>query len=163
MNYYNIDFRELANKLTPPFLRSLKNIDFLEAILKPLEEVNLKFKSFRRSSIYKVKNNGQIVYLQAVLNDTYDNSQRRIYILDFPIFNPVYVFPVNDQKPVYLDSKYLHTEAEVNAVLQSDFLVFVPLEIRPYAPEDLEIFLTQIKSLVNYYKLASKRFDIKFI
>jgi hypothetical protein len=162
-NIYNIDFRELANNLTPPFLRKLTLIDFLETLLKPLEEVNFKFKLFRKRSIYKVKNNGQVVYLQAVLNDSYDNQLRRIYIEDAPIFDAITVFPEADQKPVYIGSPYLYTDEEVFNTAEFDFLVYVPLEYRPFNANELQNFLTQMRSLINYYKLASKRYDIIFI
>lgn len=162
-NIYNIDFRELVNLLTPTFLRKLKFTDFLEALLKPLEEVNYSFKLFRKKSIYKVTRNGQIVYLQAVLNDSYDNSLRRIYIEDFPIYDPIFVYPVADEKPAYLGSPYLYTEAEIYNAVEFDFLVFIPVEYRPASAHDLNIFLIQIRSLINYYKLASKRYNIIFI
>jgi hypothetical protein len=160
---YNIDFRELANLLTPPFLRKLKFIDFLEALLKPLEEVNFDFKIFRNKAIYKVTHNGQTVYLQAVLNDSYDNGLRRIYIDDVPIYDPLYIYPEANEKPVYIGKPYLYTAAEALNFSGFDFLVFVPVEYKPFEEKELEIFLTQIRSLINYYKLASKRYDIIFI
>lgn len=165
MNYsntYNIDFRELVNLLTPPFLRRLKLVDFLEALLKPLEEVNFKLKLFRGQSIYKVTHNGQVVYLQAVLNDKYDNDQRRIKIDDFPIFDPLWIYPDADENPVYIGSPALYTSEEAFSATEFDFLVFVPMEYRPFETTERENFLTQIKSLINYYKLASKRYDIIF-
>jgi hypothetical protein len=162
-NIYNINFRELVNLLTPPILRKLKFTDFLEALLKPLEEVNFNFKIFRNKSIYKVTRNGQIVYLQAVLNDSYDNGLRRIYIEDFPIYEPIYIYPVSDEKPAYLGSPYLYTDEEIYNAVEFDFLVFIPVEYRPSSPENLNIFLIQIRSLINYYKLASKRYNIIFI
>lgn len=161
-NIYDIDFRELANLLTPPFLRKVKLIDFLEALLKPLEEVNFNFKIFRRQAIYKVTHNGQVVYLQAVLNDSYDNSLRRIYIDDFPVYDPVWIYPEADENPVYIGNATVYSDAEAFAATEFDFLVFVPIEYKPFNPQQLTIFLTQMRSLINYYKLASKRYDIIF-
>lgn len=86
MNYskiYDIDFRELANLLTPPMLRRRRHIDWIETLLKPLEQVNFSLKKYRKDAIYKVTHNGQVVYLEKVLNDSFDPELRRIKIDDF--------------------------------------------------------------------------------
>jgi len=138
-------------------------VDFVEAILKPLEEVNFNLKIFRKRSIYKVVNNGQVVYLQAVLNDQYDRDQRRIYIDSAELKDPLYIYAQNELKDVYLGEEYLYSQNETDTSASVDFIVYIPVEYRPFSPRDLEIFLIQMRSLINYYKLASKRYKIIFI
>lgn len=162
-NIYIIHFRELVNSLTPPFLRKVKFVDFLNALLRPLEEVNFNLKAFRREAIYKVTHNGQVVYLQAVLNDKYDRNPRRIYIDDFPVFDPLYIYPEADELPVYLGTPYLYPEGQGFQGAEFDFLVYIPLDLKPFDLYQLELLLTQIRGLINYYKLASKRYDIIWI
>lgn len=168
-NIYTIHFRELVNILTPPFLRKIRYVDFLEALLKPLEEINYSLKVARKDAIYKVTHNGQVVYLEAVLNDSYDQSLRRIYIDDFPIFDPLYIYPEADERPVYIyaDSEenpvYLYPEGSGYQGAPFDFVVHVPVEYRPLNAFELELFLTQMRGLINYYKLASKRYTIVWI
>lgn len=167
-NIYNIDFRKLANMLTPPFLRKLTHIDWLETLFKPLEEVNFKFKIFRKESIYKVTHNGQVVYLQKVLNDAFDNEFRRIYIVDSFAIEPLWVYPEANQRDIYIgevgdsETVYVYDESIFDDS-DVDFIVVMPIELMPATDYDLNIVEIQIKSLVNYYKLASKRYKIIWI
>ena len=167
-NNYNIDFNVLANLLTPPFLRKPKLIDWLITLLKPLEETNYKFKAFRRQAIYKVTHNGQVVYLQKVLRDAYDNDLRRILIVDAFSIDPLWVYPENNLQPIYVYTEaenkpvYVHDMSIFNAG-DYDFLVLFPLELKPITDFDTNILEIQIKSLINYYKLASKRYKILWI
>jgi hypothetical protein len=161
-NIYNINFRKLANLLTPPFLRKQKSIDFLEVLLTPLSIVNRSLRKFRAQAIYKVKHNGQVVYLQAVLNDFYDNYERRIYIDDFPVIESLYIYTAPENKTVFLGEMSIYSDAEVTLTVEYDFIVYVPIEYKPNTEQSLNAFLVQMRSLINYYKLASKRYNIIF-
>lgn len=168
-NIYIIDFKKLANLLTPPFLRKDKLIDWLQVLLKPLEEVNGYFNLNRKDSIYKVTHNGQVYSLQAVLNDKYDNTERRIRIVDYFIRELIYIYPEADNKPVYIypedaidvDPVYIFDESIFDEV-ELDFVVLIPIEYKPLDAQELNILEIQIRSLINYYKLASKRYSIKW-
>lgn len=167
-NIYDIDFAKLANILTPPFLRKRKLTDWLIVLLRPLGEVNLRFNKFRARSIYKVTHNGQVFSLQAVLNDAYDDTLRRIRIVDGAKIDPLYIYPEADDKPAYIypDGVEPITYIYDDSILEDadfDFVVLIPVEYRPADPQALNILLIQIRSLINYYKLASKRYTIKWI
>lgn len=167
-NVYNIDFRSLVNLLTPPFLRKRKFVDWVYVLISPLEIVNIRFNKFRKDSIYKVTHNGQVFSLNAVLNDAYDPSERRIRVTDSVNQSAVHIYPENDRKEVWV-----YPEAENKPVLvyddsvfeqvDYDFLVLIPLELRPSNADDLSVLLLQIRSLINYYKLASKTYNILWI
>lgn len=165
---YEINFRNLINLVTPPFLRKRKFIDWLFVLLSPIEAINISFNKFRRQSIYKVTHNGQVYSLNAVLNDSYDPSERRIRIQDSILKESTYVYPEDDKKEVWIYPEasnrpvYIYDEAAFKDI-NFDFLVLMPLELRPANAEDLELILIQIRSLVNYYKLASKTFNIIWI
>lgn len=163
-NIYKINFRNLANYLTPPFLRKQRFIDWMDVLLKPVEEVNYSFKLFRKQAIYKVTHNGQVVFLQKVLRDAFDRELRRILIVDSLSFDPVWVYPTADDLPVYIGDasspRFLYNGSSVFADQDYDFIILMPAELKPSDPDDLNISELQIKSLTNYYKLASKRFLI---
>lgn len=168
-NVYNIDFSKLANLLTPPFLRKARLLDWLIVLLKPLEEVNRDFNAFRAVSIYQVTHNGQVFSLQAVLNDAYDNVERRIRIVDTLVLDPLYIYPEADERPVYVypegqqvgEIPYVYDESVFDDI-DLDFLVLIPIEYRPADAQERNILEIQIRSLVNYYKLASKRYEIRY-
>lgn len=164
---YNIDFRALANLLTPVFLRTRKHIDWILVLLNPLRDVNFSFNKFRNDSIYRVTHNGQVYSLQAVLNDAYDKTERRIKIVDSLFIEPVYVYPEDDEKPVYIyPENQGQTYVYDNSVFEEselDFIVLIPSDIKPFSENDTRILEIQIRSLVNYYKLASKRYELRWI
>ncbi len=161
-NIYNIDFRKLVDLLTPPFLRKPTFIDWIETLIKPIEDVNISFNKFRKASIHKVTHNGQVCYLQKTLNDSFDKFSRRIYIRDVFYVENVYIYPQIDNKPVYIHETqptYIYDDDAFN-LPDYEFIVYMPIELKPAANKDLINLETQIKSLVNYYKLASKRYII---
>ena len=103
--------------------------------------------------------------LQAVLNDSYDKNLRRIRVVDSFVQDPLWIYPENDNKPVYVypenDNKpvYVYPDSIFDDI-DVDFLVLIPVEYKPSNQESLNILEVQIKSLINYYKLASKRYKI---
>lgn len=177
MNYsqiYTVNWKNLVNFLTPPFLRTVRLIDWLLVLIEPLSSTNRELRVFRDQAIYKVTHNGTVVLLQKVLNDAFDNELRRILICDTIEFPSVWVYPEADNRPVYVDDEsgdpvWVYDFNSVFTEAEYDFIVKMPIELMPTGdttgtvdevPEDLLIFELQIKSLVNYYKLASKRYKI---
>jgi hypothetical protein len=164
-NNYNIDYSKLANLLTPPFLRKTNLIDWLVLLLSPLENTNYNFKIFRSQAIYKVAHNSQVVYLQKVLRDAYDNELRRIIVQNVVKKDITYIYPEADENPIYIYSDgenkpvYIYDSSIFNSS-EFDFVVLFPLALKPLSDFDRNIFEIQIKSLINYYKLASKRYKI---
>lgn len=160
MSRYNINFSNLANKLLPPFLRRPRFTDWLKALLKPLQNLNTAFKEFMQRIIYKVGFNGQVCYLEHILNDYFDNSLRRIYIDDgssVPLQPYIYNKVENRVKYLYNKSEskpplYLYNKNEYSGSV--DFIVFVPSSLLTAALEQ------QIRALVNQYRIAGKRFSV---
>lgn len=165
MNYnkiFNVDFRKLAVLLTPIFWRKAGFIAFVHSFIEPTKVLNDEFKNFRKKSIYKIVHNGQVMLLEKVLNDTFDNEQRRIYITDSLSVDPLYIYTAPEDRPVYLGSEYLYRFSEFTDG-GIDFYVIFPLEMKPVIAFDLLNFENRIKALINYYKLASKRYKILWI
>ncbi len=154
--------------LTPPFLRKTKCISWIYSLLKPLEEFSLVFKVFREKAIYRVTHNGQVYSLENVLNDSFDLELRRIYIADSPDFDASYVYPEDDDKPVIINSEasdeilYIYSEAVIRAA-EYDFVIHVPIDLKPASASDENNLIIQISGLVDTYKLASKRYEIQWI
>lgn len=154
--------------LTPPFLRKEKHVGWIYSLLKPMEDFSAIFKIFREQSIYRVTHNGQVYSLENVLNDSYDNDQRRIYIADSVDIDASYVFPEADDKPVIINSEtsdeilYIYSEQLVRSA-EFDFIVNIPSELRPSSANEESNLIIQISGLIDTYKLASKRYEIKWI
>ena len=157
---YTVDWSILLRLLLPTRLRKPRMLAFLNAAVEPIRELYQSFLSFREASLYKVRFNSQIVYLEAVLNDQFDAVQRRIrienaeYIPGLFLYDPeqaldVYIYRPNNNRDVYL-----RDYGQVGNAF--DFYVFVPFN--PITSNStLE---NSIMSYVNYYKLYSKNYQI---
>jgi len=100
--------------------------------------------------------------LEKVLNDAFDVEERRIYITDSIINDPTYLYSIPEARPVFLGTAYLY-DFRVFDETEIDFYVVFPLALKPVSPFDLLNFENRIKALINYYKLASKRYKIIWI
>ncbi len=158
---YTVDWSILLRLLLPTRLRKPRMLAFLNAAVEPIRELYQSFLSFREASLYKVRFNSQIVYLEAVLNDQFDAVQRRIRIENATFRAGLYLYEPEQQLDVYLyldDMNVNNTDVYLRDFDGDgfDFFVFVPLE-----PERSDGNLeNRIKSYVNYYKLYSKNYQI---
>lgn len=165
MNYnktFNIDFRKLALLLTPIFWRFTIFVDYIYTFIEPISRLHFDFLGFRKKEIYKVVHNGQVIILEKVLNDAFDETERRIFISEEVFFDPLYIYTTDENKPVFLGTEYIYV-TPVNDAIDTDFIVNFPIALKPNNSLALLNFENRIKALTNYYKLASKRFKILWI
>jgi len=132
----------------------------LSVLVSEIEVLWSLFKSFTDDTDYTLSHNGQVVYLEAALNDAFDPSARGIYITNSGGNEIIPLFPDNDLKELELqpDSDFsnmvtLYPDSEYEGG-EYDFIVNVPF------------VLTQgetyrMQSILDKYKLASKRYYIK--
>ena len=158
-NIYNIQWLTFVRLSLPIALRQSRLMAFLMVLIKPVQQLHETFKSFRIESLYKVRHNSQIAYLENVLNDAYDSQLRRIRIANAVFKTPLFFYEPEENKEVYFyqpeDNKpvYFHEGDEFEGE-GFDFNVNVPPEL------ESSILLTQMKGLINYYKLYSKNYLI---
>ena len=165
MNYnriFNIDFRKLALLLTPIFWRFTRFVEFIYTFIEPIVLLHKDFLIFRDKEIYKVVHNGQVITLEKVMNDAFDPEQRRIFISEEAIFDPLYIYTTAENKPLFLGTEFLYS-APTNNAINTDFIINFPIGLKPNNPIALLNFENRIKALTNYYKLASKRYKILWI
>ncbi|MEG1317430.1 hypothetical protein [Chryseobacterium sp.] len=115
-----------------------------------VSDINNLFNVNRTLNITKIRHNSQTCYLRKILNDTFD-YQRRIKIVDGLLKKPKYIYTDAEQKPTWLGEMILYTKEETDGT-GVDFTVVVPGELKPYQ--------TELKALIDFYKLASKRYKI---
>lgn len=148
--WYSVNWRRLAILLTPPFLRS-EFLDFVKASFKPLQELHDEWLRLRASNLYKIKHNSQVCYLRAALNDSFDYDLRRIVIVNGNKYKKTYIYTRGEQKPKFLGTLYIHSRDDYQDS-GIDFIVLIP--------SDLVYNEDQMKALIDFYKLASKRYKI---
>ncbi len=167
-NVYNINWRTFIILNLPVFLRKIRSIKLLEVFLKPVVLLHLEFLEFRRQALYKVNHNSQICYLQAVLNDSFDNVQRRIIIRNAILKQPVWFYEPEEQKEVWFYEPeankpvYFYEESEFLGD-GADFLVLVPIDLKPSNATEEIAFKIKMEGLIDYYKLYVKNYLIIWV
>ncbi len=159
---FKIDFKKLVILLLPTFWRERKFTSWLIALVSPISTLYSKFMNLRKKNWYDLNHNGQVCYLEKALNDKFDNELRRIEISDGSSFEQKYIYTKAENRPVFLGTFYIHNRSEIRDT-SVDFIVKIPYEVyeaEKQMTEDGEYRFFNIEGLVNYYKLASKRYEI---
>lgn len=151
--WYRVDFNKLGKLSLPIDIRRPRIMAYLCALLSPVDNLHYIWQQFRAANIYKLEHTGQVCYLRGALNDSFDPDQRRIYI-DGTGGDALktYIYTPGEQQTKYLGKLYLRNSLEF-VDTGADFLVYVPSEL-------LVTQSFEIRALIDFYKLASKRYLI---
>ncbi|MRI63994.1 hypothetical protein EDM00_08340 [Ornithobacterium rhinotracheale] len=163
---FNIDLPKLALLLTPTFLRKARFKAWLVSLVYPITSVQSTFQRLRGEDIYKLEHTPQVCSLEAMLNDHFDITQRRIRIGETLKADPFFIFAENENTPKFIDNEneiiYLNSYNE-NADTGSEFVVYLPFEVwdREKTEEKLGKYrYYRIEALLDFYKLAGKKYKI---
>lgn len=168
---YNIDFDKLVGLLTPTFLRKERMLAWLRIFVMPLKTLHYELMQRRdlrnsNSDLYRLAHNGQVCYLRKALNDNFDNKERRITLSDGNLYKPQYIYTEAENKPRYLGTMHLYREVDYSDT-GVDFIVKVPLEVWQAQKTETgrigEYRFYNMEALINYYKLAGKRYIIELL
>lgn len=163
MGKYDVNIKRLALLLLPTFWRRPLFAAVTYAAVSPLQSLHTRFMRWRQETDYRLRYNGQVCHLEAVLNDMFDPGERRITITD-SAENVGYIslHHRDADRSVLLPLRgsgriVLLNRRGYGGVSGFDFWVNLPISL--YG----DIDLAQVKAVVDTYKLASKRFSINFI
>lgn len=149
--WFNVNWKKLAILLTPTLLRSELIKACIELLMEGINDVHYNWLQFRKSNIYMLAHNSQVCYLRASLNDRFDNELRRIVLIDGNKYQRKYIYTDQEQKPKFLGTIFIHGDEDYQDT-GVDFIVQVPTDI---------IFnINEMKGLIDFFKLASKRYKI---
>lgn len=155
---YQFDWHRLTRELLPVMLRKPHLLAVVEACVSALIAVRARFMNFKLDVEYDLTITPQVCYLERMLNDKFDYSQRRIRIVDGVSYDPVLLSLSEEAKPVLLTANsqegaavLLPLQSEV-AQFSSDFVVTVP--------ENVVFDEKRMSALMHKYKLAAKVFTI---
>jgi hypothetical protein len=197
MPSYLVNWSKRIRELIPYDRRDEVSLAFAEVLISQQKQIHASFLTWRGEIIYALGFTGQIIYLEKILNDKWDNVSRGIYInntadvyrtylynkaeLKQPLFlynkwtgsvlynpgdlviyaNKVYQAQVltsgnqpdiSPEWAVYKNTKvFLKNKTEYQT--QYDFIVMVPISVT--------FDINEMKALINYYKLAGKRYIIQ--
>jgi len=168
MNYgqiYTINWGTLVQWLIPTFLRKPIHYDWLMALAQPVATLHEQFLLFREKSNYKLGHNSQVCSIESMLNDQFDPADRRIKINNGVVREPVWFWEQEENQPVwfYEDNPAVYFyEPDYLAEELADFTVIVPAGLltgNATADTQMERLM---RSFIDYYKLYSKNYTIKY-
>lgn len=153
MNWIKINFYQLIQLLLPTFIRKPRLTVFINSILKPLDILYVAI-------IYKMQHTCQVIYLEKMLNEYFNapnynslnhESTKIIFIDDAPKPPIKYIY-LNEEIPpkeyLYLGKKYLTGNEDY-----FDFIVHIPSSY---------VFVeAKLRAMIDYYKLAGKKYRIE--
>ncbi len=155
-----INWNRLIVLLLPVRLRTGTIYAFLSSLVAPIVTLYNNLLAYNATTSYKLRHTSQVWSIEKVLNDEFDPVERRIRIFDAGGNSIIPLYPDADLRPVSLNDDLTSC-----LILQADsgydsgaFDFVVRL---PYRYADSQVY--HIKSLINYYKLAGKRYDIIFL
>ncbi|MDR3287051.1 MAG: hypothetical protein LBT27_06385 [Prevotellaceae bacterium] len=156
---YVVEYKKLVLQLLPTFLRKPFVCAFMYSTVQPVMSVKFAFDDYRTATNYRLNHNGQVCYLRAVLNDYFDPILRRITIGDAEnnletmiiYLRETENFKIVPKRP----SALILNKRGFGGVNSFDFTINVPAELMQEND--------RITAITNIYKLASKRYSIKYI
>lgn len=151
--WYKINFNRWATQLLPTHLRKPKILAFLRALISPIDSLHNDFLGYKKEDAVFLTHNSQVCYLVKALNDTYDNTSRRIEILEGNKFNRTYMYTRIEKLPVFLGKLYLNSRDEY-ADTGVDYMVKIPSKIIKTKGE------IEIKAFIDRFNAATKRYKI---
>jgi len=158
-NYKLINWKEYIKNKIPSFLQKNFLISWLLVLISPIIWLHNEFIKYKNQALYKASHSSQIASLQAVLNDNFDNSKRRIKIINITYKESIYFYEPQENKEVFFykpeenKPNYFYEIEDLNTK-GIDFLVLIPKDIISNNKTE------QIRAQVDYYKLYSKNYEL---
>jgi len=163
--FYIIDWGVLFLWNLPSFLRKPKQIAWIKAFTKPINDFYQSKQLWRESIRYRLAHSGEVIYLEKVLNEYFEiadydpkdhNATKKIYIGEGDEIFPIWLAIQQEEELQWLalDSEeaplYTPTTQEVSAF--ASFTIFYP--------GNLTLSEIEMSALVKYY-IDTKQFTIK--
>lgn len=153
-----IDLILLISLVMPTQHQTLETVKYMEVAMNPLNDVQTLFYAFFDEVKYDLQFDGRVIYLERLLNDLFDPTNRDIYISDAPVVEQLYLFnQIEDNEPTILSNViedmppvYVYNSSEAAAY---DFYINIPVGVTFNA--DL------IAAKMAMYVHAGKRYKIK--
>lgn len=135
---------------------------YIGVLLFPVEYILDKFQALSDTVEYRFSKNAQVCYLESLLNDTFDSTQRRIYISDPPSSNLLVAYHRQDaDKRIIVSTASNFDNYQVTLFpTEDDNLGSNTFTVN--CPSLLNIEEKRLNMLVSQYKLAGKICKINY-
>ncbi len=155
MNWAQINFVQLIKSFLPIDWRQKRTTWFLNSIIKPLDSLYV-------DTLYKMQHTCQVIYLEKMLNeyfvvvgyDSQNHEATKVVFIDDapkPPMQYIYLQPeiqFSNKPYLFLGIKYLTGDFD-----HIDFIIHIPSSF---------VFVEdKLKAIIDYYKLAGKKYKIE--
>lgn len=153
---YDIEFALAAKRLLPPFLRQLKQIAWLTALVKPLQELRDDiFDTYMPDVKKRMRYNGQTVVLEAILNQFYSLTSGDLIYIESASVESANVFVGESGSTSFYVGKTANT---AHAGASYDLNAF---NFTIYVPVSLTYVEAELRALVDGIRPAGTVYDIQ--
>lgn len=152
-NVFVMQWYRFVESLVPNLVKKSLLLAFINSAFAPIRSKYEVFLQWKAESDYKVQHNGQICYLHKLLNDHFDDFERRIIVENTPPRETLNVYYPQENRPIYAYNEppfYLYNEDDYYN--EFDFTVYIP--------EQLVTQTHLIQNELEFYKLYSKNYQI---
>lgn len=155
--WYNLDIYKFAQYLLPPVLRKKRLFAFLCVLLLPVYVVLQAFLAFRKQCVDNMNINGQVIYIEKVLNDTFFLENKEIYLSDIPD-SQFYMYTRDERIQATFhqrneeDMRQLYMCHRNEGNMEGNYIVNVP--------SFLEGKTDEIRRIVEKYKPSGRKYII---
>lgn len=158
-----INVLNFINQLLPSALKIEVVVKYLKVILSPVDYIVSKFQAHKNNISYKLAHNSQICYLEKLLNDSFDNTERRIYITDAESVDMLIAYEYQDvQKRIiacedsseFANYEVIAYQSQIIGNNLNKFIINVPNESQIISRE------AELRALTNRFRFAGKLFYI---
>lgn len=159
-NFFDIDWTLAVKRMLPMAKKSQWHIDWLYSIIKGIRTVYTQFITFKDDTLRQLSYNSQTLLLEKALNDELDSALERIYIQnDVDLLEESFCYFISEAQDDATACFLSESPAPYNYTY-SVFEYNSNYDFRVYVPTALSGMLAQVRFIVDFYKLAGKRYLI---
>lgn len=169
MPFFNIDYDTLVWQAIPVRLRQPVNYAWLRALTTPVKWLYSVFTGNRADNLYALAHNGQVCFLEAVLNDSFDPILRGIYITDPAYYDPLFLYLDVEDKTVFIDlaseigSGIIAPPDPVPLYTESETYLFAGLTFIVNIPASVLFDMDRLKAVVDKYRLPGRTYSVVIV
>lgn len=170
MSIFNINWFNVVENLTPSFWRETKTgleakiVPYLRSVVAPVQELSDDLNLFQIATVNFLNYMGQHMALENFLNDTYDNTQRRIFITENNIINGIQIIDLYLQSETDPTPTSIFLQGESGTIPFSLYLegevIGSTFNFTINIPVTITFDTTTVTRQVKNYSEASKTFNI---
>lgn len=157
MGFFDVNYGRLVALMVPERLRTDLRLRWLRGLTGEVKWLYEQFMLYRDDVLYRLKHNGQVCHLEAMLNDVFDPEARGIKIEEWTYAEYVWLRLDAELMPTWLNSEgdgdplWLRTAAEVTA---ADGLNRILIKVPTAVSLQANYSEVRLKALVDRDRLA---------